>query len=526
MGQGASSVACGSAPVVDMQEDEEEEATAGDEEQQLEEEEEENDNENQLQKLLGSAPDFTSLLPDECLACIFLKLNSSDRNQCSLVCKRWHSVEGQGRQRLSLLAHAEISSYLPSLFTRFDHISKLNLRCDRKHPSITDKALFLVGRNCLHLRKLKLKGCKQITDEGLDLFSRVCGSLKKLSCGSCSFGARGVNSILRHCTLLEDLTVKRLRGLVEGPAELIGPGCGKIRRLCLKELFNAQFFGPLIAGSKNLHTLMICRNSGNWDELLDIITEHVVNLVELHMERLHVSDRGLRAVSRCSSLEVLYVVKTPECTNSGLSAVAEGCRKLRKLHVDGWKSNRIGDEGLIAVAQHCRDLQEVVLIGINATAASLDLMASNCLGLERLALCNSESVRDPELSCIAVKCHSLKRLCIKGCPISDQGMKNLASGCPHLTKVKLKKCRGVTQETTRWLRKHRPSLVFSIDHDVPSPEPETPELTEAASEELRAPPATPRLRSPFAKVKLALVACGSFIACSVLRWSSPRGSKC
>lgn len=485
---------------------------------------EEADQEQEPDDLQEDDGDGTLALPDECLAIIFQKMGATDRNRCSLVCKRWHWVEGQGRHRLSLLAHAEIDSYLPALFCRFDHITKLALRCDRRTASISDKSLFSIGRHCLQLKKLKLKGCKQITDEGLELFSRVCGSLKKLSCGSCSFGARGVNAILRHCNLLEDLTVKRLRGLAEGPAELIGPGCGKIRRLCLKQLSNAQLFGPLIAGSKHLHTLMICRNSGNWDKLLEIITEHIPNLVELHMEKIFLSDKGLLAVSRCSSLEVLYVIKTPECTNHGMSAVAEGCRKLRKLHIDGWKYNRIGDEGLIAVAKKCKDLQELVLIGINATAASLGLMASNCLGLERLALCNSETLGDLELSCIAVKCLSLKRLCIKGCPISDQGMKGLGSGCPHLIKVKVKKCRGVTWESATWLQVHRPSLLVSLDCDVPTPEADGLRLTEATGQVASIPPSTHRSRSPLARVKLALVAGGSFVACTFLRRSSSRGS--
>lgn len=475
--------------------------------------------------------DCTSLLPDECLAWIFHKMSSSDRNHCSLVCKRWLYVEGQARQRLTLLASAEIHAHLPALFARFDHLSKLSLRCDRKTASISDKSLFLVGRHCLHLRKLKLKGCRQITDDGLEIFSKVCGSLSKLSCGSCSFGARGLNSILRHCTLLEDLTVKRLRGLGEGPGEPIGPGVASIKRLCLKELFNAQLFGPLIAGSKSLHTLMICRNSGNWDKLLEIITEHLPNLVELHMERLHLSDNGLRAASRCTHLEVLHVAKTPECTNYGLSVIAESCNRLKKLHVDGWKSNRIGDAGLIAVAKNCKELQELVLIGIDATAASLGVIASNCLGLERLAVCNSETVGDAELSCIAAKCHSLKRLCIRGCPISDQGMKALVSGCPHLIKVKAKKCREVTVESAAWLKVHRPALVVSLDLETAIPQSdEIARVTEsattsAASQEVSIPPpTTPRTRSPFGKIRLAFVASGSFVAGSFLRRSSRNSS--
>lgn len=515
MGQGASSVACASARDLDEAETDDDSPLKEVMMQQAQEQSEKQD----------ADEDFTAWLPDECLASVFQKMVATDRNQSSLVCKRWLRVEAQARQRLSLLAQAEIISYLPAIFIRFNHITKLALRGDRKTASLNDKALFLVGRHCSHLRKLKIKGCRQLTDEGVDLFARVSSpTLRKLSCGTCSFGARGVNAIVNHCTLLEDLTVKRLRGLVEGPAEFIGPGCSTIRRLCLKELFNAQLFGPLIAGSKNLHTLMISRNSGNWDNLLSIITERVLSLVELHMERLHLSDRGLQAVARCTQLEVLYVVKTPECTNIGLSAVADGCKRLRKLHVDGWKFARIGDDGLIALAMKCRDLQEVVLIGINVTVASLDLLASNCSNLERLALCNSETVGDLELSCIVTKCQALKRLCVKACAISDQGMRGLAAGCPRLIKIKVKKCKGVTWESAHWLQDHRPKLVVSLDCELPNVgDAEAPgsmeEIAEAGSAMVSNSPST---RSAFAKAKLALAASGSFVACSLARWSSSK----
>ncbi|KAG2399565.1 F-box protein [Vigna angularis] len=59
------------------------------------------------------------------------------------------------------------------------------------------------------------------------------------------------------------------------------------------------------------------------------------------------------------------------------------------------------------------------------------MLASNCQNLERLALCGSDSVGDPEISCIAAKCVALKTRCIKGCPVSDEGMEALANGCAN-----------------------------------------------------------------------------------------------
>ncbi|KAA8547151.1 hypothetical protein F0562_003583 [Nyssa sinensis] len=420
----------------------------------------------ELAKGIGGSQDYISELPDELLACIFQSLSSGDRSQCSLVCHRWLLVEGQSRQSLAVNAKSELLPLIPSLFSRFDSVTKLALRCDRRSFSINDDALILISFQCRNLTRLKLRGCRELTDRGMAGFAKNCKDLKKFSCGSCTFGAKGMNALLDHCSSLEELSVKRLRGINDGVAtEPIGPGvaASSLKTICLKELYNGQCFGPLIIGSKNLKTLKLLRCFGDWDRILEMIANGKNCLVEIHLGRLQVSDIGLRAISNCLDLEILHLLKTPECTNAGIVSVAEHCKLLRKLHIDGWKTNRIGNEGLIAIAKHSANLQELVLIGVNPTSLSLEALASNCQKLERLALCGSETIGDAEISCIAAKCVALKKLCVKGCPVSDQGIESFAWGCPNLVKIKVKKCRGVTNEVAGWLKVRRGSLAVSLD---------------------------------------------------------------
>ncbi|KAF2295350.1 hypothetical protein GH714_032636 [Hevea brasiliensis] len=278
--------------------------------------------------------DYTEDIPDECLAYIFQFLSAGDRKRCSLVCRRWLLVDGNSRQRLSLHAKVEIFSYVPSLFTRFDSVTKLALRCDRKSISLNDDAFVMISVRCQNLERLKLRGCREITDN---------------------------------------------------------------------------------------------------------------------------------AISKCVNMEILRIVKTPECSDLGLVCVAENCKQLRKLHIDGWRANTIGDVGLMAVAKQCPNLQELVLIGVNATHASLAAIAANCQKLERLALCGSGSIGDNEITCIAAKCVALKKLCIKGCAISDIAIQALAWGCPNLVKIKVKQCRGVSSEFVECLQQQKASLLVNID---------------------------------------------------------------
>ncbi|BAU00244.1 hypothetical protein VIGAN_10182200 [Vigna angularis var. angularis] len=169
---------------------------------------------------------------------------------------------------------------------------------------------------------------------------------------------------------------------------------------------------------------------GDWDDSLVRIGCLNGGLVEIHLEKVQVSDVGLVGVARCLRLETLHVVKTAECSNVGLAMVAERCRLLRKVHIDGWRTNRIGDDGLAAIAKHCPDLQELVLIGVYPTFSSLAAIACNCRNLERLALC---------------------------------GLERSSFGVSNLVKVKVKKCRKITGRGVEWVREKRVSLAFNYD---------------------------------------------------------------
>lgn len=525
-------------------------------EEELEKEERENQNGSEERENPNTNPkgrDNTSEIPDECLALIFQSLAAADRKRCSLVCKRWFRVEGQSRHRLSLNAQSEILSLLPTLFTRFDSVTKLALRCDRRSISIGDDALVLISLRCRNLTRLKLRGCRELTDLGIAAFAQNCTSLRKLSCGSCVFGAKGLNAVLRHCSSLEEISIKRLRGINNANAhdisasggsngenghgegaEPIGPGLAakSLKSICLKELYNGQLFGPLIIGSKNLRTLKLIRCLGEWDRVLELMANSNSGLVEIHLERVQVTDFGLAAISNCVNLEILHLVKTPECSNLGIVSVAERCKLLRKVHLDGWRTNRIGDEGLSALGRNCPNLQELVLIGINSTKVSLDVIASNCRSLERLALCSSETIGDEEMACIASKCSALKKFCIKSCPISDNGLEAFALGCPNLVKIKVKKCREVTREVVDYLKKAREPLIVNLDADEIEPVDASASEAGGAQDDGVEFPATEtevtpaqnptrgNARSSFFRTKFSFSFGRNVAACAFRRWSS------
>ncbi|KAE9455312.1 hypothetical protein C3L33_12806, partial [Rhododendron williamsianum] len=125
------------------------------------------------------------------------------------------------------------------------------------------------------------------------------------------------------------------------------------------------------------------------------------------------------------------------------------------------------DDTLILIGKHCGNnrIKELVLIGVNVSCVGLESVARNFPKLQRLTLCGRGKTRigDAEISHVASNCVGLKKLCIKGCPVTNQGIKAFAFGCPNLVEIKVKKCRGVTSEVVGWLGARRGSLVVNLD---------------------------------------------------------------
>ncbi|KAI8561515.1 hypothetical protein RHMOL_Rhmol04G0346100 [Rhododendron molle] len=123
------------------------------------------------------------------------------------------------------------------------------------------------------------------------------------------------------------------------------------------------------------------------------------------------------------------------------------------------------DDELILIGKLCGDrIKELVLIGVDVTCVGIESVAWKCKKLERLTLCGSETnIGDEEISCIAAQCVGLKKVCIKGCPITNQGIKAFAFGCPNLVEIKVDKCKGVTSEVVDWLGATRKLLAVNLD---------------------------------------------------------------
>ncbi|PWA74671.1 F-box domain, cyclin-like protein [Artemisia annua] len=364
----------------------------------------------------AAAMDYTDSLPDECLALIFNFLTTSkDRKNSSLVSHRWLRIEAQTHTHLSLIAHSDLQPFIPSIFNRFNSLTQLFLHNNysKSFDSINDNDMILITSMSPNLMRLRIVYCHRITDSGMAVFSKNCNKLKEFSCADCRFSDLGIFELLHNCTQLEVLDVWSLNNYpdVKAPPNFsAGAAAKSLKVIKLSFAHNERLFEPLIIASKNLTSLELGCCDGSWGRTLEMIPNDSC-LVEVHLQDVNVTDVGL-------------------------ISVAKNCRALKKLGVGNFNGSvEIGDEGLIAVGKHSVNLQELILIGVNATCVSLEVIATNCRNLVRLELSRSETITDVEMMCIAEKCVALKTLYISTCPVSNKGIEAFALGCPNLEAI-------------------------------------------------------------------------------------------
>ncbi|KAH7842317.1 hypothetical protein Vadar_003909 [Vaccinium darrowii] len=122
------------------------------------------------------------------------------------------------------------------------------------------------------------------------------------------------------------------------------------------------------------------------------------------------------------------------------------------------------DDALILIGKHCGNkIKELVLIGLNFSCIGLGSVFALFPKLEGLAMYDCKTLGDVKISCIASKCVGLKKLRIKGCAVTDEGIKAFCWGCPNLVEIKVNKCSGVTREVVDWFGARRGSLVVKLD---------------------------------------------------------------
>ncbi|XP_072953650.1 F-box/LRR-repeat protein 14 [Typha angustifolia] len=393
-------------------------------------------------------------LPDTLLLDIVKRITrTSDRSSFSLGSKRLYAIEAEGREfiRVGCGLHPATEA-LTSLCMRFPNLRKVEIVysgwMSNLGKQLDNNAILVLSSHCPGLTDLTLSFCSFITDSGLGYLAS-CKNLRSLKLNfTPAISSNGILSLVVGCKNLSCLRLIRCMRVnsVEW-LEYLGK-LGTLEELLIK---NCRAIGEddlirLGPGWKSLKRLEF-----------EVDAYHRLPKVHDHLS----ADRWRRSDFLCENLKELSLVNCIIDSGRGLSFLLGKCKALEKLHLDMCVG--LKDSDMVALSQMARNLKSISLrlpsqylapilvnIPLRLTDNGLKELASGCSMLEVVELSFSDS-EFPTLCCFTQE--GVLTL-IKSCPIrvlvlycayffNDAGMKALRR-LQFLETLELVKCQEVT----------------------------------------------------------------------------------
>ncbi|URD76169.1 LRR [Musa troglodytarum] len=451
-----------------------------------------------------------TFLPDELIMEIFRHVEAkSDRDACSMVCRKWRRLERACRRTIRIGASGTADQLVDLVVGRFtglrnvfidERLPVTTVQPQRSLPSkrkrhtlpkanhateeiymeneleqfcLSDAGLALLAKSCKGLEKLSFIWCSSITSLGLTTVAENCKFLKSVDLQGCYVGDKGLIALGQNCKQLEDLNLRFCEGLTDtgvvGFAQSSGSSlkslgiaaCAWISDVSLQAVAShCKFLENLSLDSE------LMRNTG-----VVSVAQGCRSLKALKLQCVNISDESLQAVgSYCSSLEQLALYSFQRFTDSdqSLEAIARGCTKLTNLEING--CHNIGTSGLEYIGRLCpyvfhlvvphylrvfpilfevlRGLVELSLLYCPRMGNSaLREVGRGCSLLKALHLVDCSSINDDGISAVAQGCRSLRKLHVRRCyEVGDKGIISVGENCKLLTDLSLRFCDRVGDE--------------------------------------------------------------------------------
>jgi F-box/leucine-rich repeat protein 2/20 len=317
--------------------------------------------------------------------------------------------------------------------------------------------------------------CSDMTAHGLALMAQKCPKLVSFAAWGKDMTDSKLAALTASCTNLRRLDVA-MRLNVAGAkfASFVPDGFPNLSMISLSTCDKVTDAGmaSVAKGCPNINKIDLFYCSSITDAGLSVLVGACTNLVDIYLSHCcQITDTGLKRLAHCCpKLLCINLDKCERLTDNGLECLAKKCPNMTSLSID---DTEFTDTGLEFVAEHCRSLRRFSASRLwrsgNVGFTSVALKCSRLVFVD--VWHNPYIFDDGFLLVLSTGClASLERLCIADCcEVGDDGIANVAKGCPNLTHLNIRDCDRLTDKALETLetRFHRLERL-SINSPLPN----------------------------------------------------------
>jgi hypothetical protein len=290
--------------------------------------------------------------------------------------------------------------------------------------SVTDKDLQYIAQTFTRLTRIDGSGYVTATSEGWKQFIEARGAALTHFSTSSWLTESAFVAIAEHCPQLRSLSINwtRTKGAL---AKMIAQGCPLLQSVNLSP-YGATSPDVVLAFAQgcNLRELMFCTR-GCGEETINAAIESCAGLRKLSVIIDQMSDIFAVIAVNCNRLQELELVwlstESQIRLNDQLAAIALANKNLRCLRLRGPFSERgntgVDDFVLMAFAESCPMLTDVTIEGTNGIIdTGIIALAQGCRGLRTIRL-KTTIVTLVGMRAIAAHCRHIEEVCVVNNPL-------------------------------------------------------------------------------------------------------------
>ena len=324
---------------------------------------------------------------------------------------------------------------------------------------------FIVRINC--------HNCRGDTSSFLGEVAKYCPNVLKFYATNCELD-KSLRHVLNTCKQIEQLRLDRCIGITKQYFKDLD--CPAMKIILLPDIVTDDIIIEMAKSFKNVIKLDIHSSFKLTNKGLNAVAKHCSKLqaIGLFLSSLITDASIVKLAQSCTALTILDICYCTKISDKAFVEITTSCKHLQKLFMHG--NSAINDSTMLALAQGVCPLTLLYMMECpNITDVGMNALASACAqpdsilqkSLKSIYLSSNDNVTADAINNLIMKCKGLIEISLCTMDIDDLTLNLIANNSPGLQRLNLLYSTGFTEKGVFYLANHCTELrLFIVDNPV------------------------------------------------------------